>query len=573
MHLANPYTSPLLHLSDAPANPRVNIIFTTDIHGNYFPYDFRHGCKGKGSLQRVHAFVAQEVARLSDPMLLIDGGDLLQGNAAAYYMNFIAPQPQGHRVADMCNFIGYDVGVLGNHDVEMGREVVNRFIDACHFPILGANVILDRTGECALDPYALFTRAGKRIAIVGFVTPAIPHWVPQAVWEGWQFEDITVCAQRTIDHLRQTEKPDCIIGLFHSGMEDGIITPQYRENAVRHTIEHVEGFDLVLYGHDHCAHLEEVPDPTGRLIPCVNPGSEAHCVAQVAIEFPPESRPCVQARIRYIGKSGGAHAQAFNRHFKGDMEAIVAWSQQRLGTLLSPIDVSEAYFGSSAYIDFIQQLQLDISGADIAFSAPLFFSARIEAGDVSIADLFSIYRFEDKLYTLCLSGQEIKDYLEMSYALWTNQMSSPQDHLLLLSPMKSNPARLGFTNFIFNFDAAAGLHYEVDLREPPGNKLRILGLVDGRPFSSDAVYRVAMTAYRANGGGELLTKGAGIEKDDIPARIIACTRHDVRHYMMDYLRRSRRVNPKPAHNWRFIPEDWAQQAAVRDYDALFNRRP
>ena len=557
-------------MSDTSGIPRVNIIFTTDIHGNYFPYDFRHGCKGKGSLQRVHAFVAQEVGRLPGPTLLIDGGDLLQGSAAAYYLNFIAPHTEGHRVADFCNFIGYDVGVLGNHDIEMGREVLGRFIGSCHFPILGANVIDERTGKCALDPYIILSRGGKRIAVVGFVTPAIPHWMPQSVWEGWRFEDITDCARRIIAHLRQTEQPDCIVGVFHSGMDEGIITPDYRENAVRHTIECVEGFDLVLYGHDHCAHCEEVTDPTGRSVLCVNPGSEAHCVAEVTILFPPEGHPQPQARVCYIGKVGGAHARAFSRHFKRDQDAVVAWSQQRIGTLLSPIDASESYFGSSAYIDFIQQLQLDISGADIAFSAPLFFTARIEAGDISIGDLFNIYRFEDKLYTLRLSGQEVKDYLEMSYALWTNQMHSPQDHLLLLSPMKNNPARLGFTNFIFNFDAAAGLLYEVDLREPPGRKVRIQGLADGRPFRLDASYLVAMTAYRANGGGELLTKGAGIPKDDIPDRMVACTCHDVRHYMMDHLQHSQRVDPQPAHNWRFVPDDWALPAAARDYDALFN---
>ena len=53
---------------------KVNIIFTTDIHGNYFPYDFRHDQWGKGSLQRVHGFVAQQVRRHTGSTILIDGG-------------------------------------------------------------------------------------------------------------------------------------------------------------------------------------------------------------------------------------------------------------------------------------------------------------------------------------------------------------------------------------------------------------------------------------------------------------------------------------------------------------------
>lgn len=557
-------------MSSQQGQRQVNILFTTDVHGNYFPFPFRHGCKGKGSLQRVHAFVAREVGRLQGATILVDGGDLLQGGAAAYYLNFIASQRKGHRVADYCNFIGYDVGVLGNHDIEMGHEVVARFIRSCHFPILGANVIDERTGDCALDPYVIIHRGGVRVAFVGFVTPAIPHWVPKALWEGLRFEDITECARRTIAGLRHSEQPDCVVALMHSGMDEGIITPQYRENAVRQTVEQVEGIDLVLYGHDHCPHIEEVTSPSGRNILCINPGSEAYNLAKVNVEISADGSVSTRGCNCYIGRIGGAHAQAFNRHFRSDYNTILAWSKQRVGTILSPLDVSQAYFGPSAYIDFIQRLQLDISGADIAFSAPLFFNAQIAAGDVSMGDLFNIYRFEDRLYTLLLSGQEIKDYLEMSYAQWTNTMSSPDDHLLLLSPLKNNPSRLGFANFNFNFDAAAGLRYEVDVTRPPGHKLCIHSLTSGQPFRTDATYRVAMTAYRANGGGELLTRGASIAKEDIPGRILCCSLHDMRHYIMEYLRQNQSVTPEPLNNWRFIPDEWATAAAARDRDILFN---
>ena len=61
----------------------LKIIFTTDVHGNYFPYDFRRERWGKGSLQRVHAFVAQAVKDSQGNVLLIDGGDMLQGEPTA----------------------------------------------------------------------------------------------------------------------------------------------------------------------------------------------------------------------------------------------------------------------------------------------------------------------------------------------------------------------------------------------------------------------------------------------------------------------------------------------------------
>ena len=560
---------------------KVNIIFTTDVHGNFFPYDFRRSTWGKGSLQRVHAFVSQEVSRLPGSTILIDGGDLLQGSPAAYFLNaqsLSQPEHRMHRVADMCNYIGYDAGILGNHDIEMGVEVVKRFVKGCHFPILGANVIDDSTGECALTPYVLFQRGDALIALVGFITPAIPHWVPEQAWKGFHFDDITASARKWLAYLKQKVKPDYLVGLFHSGLEDGIVTPSYRENAVRITVEQVDGFDLVLYGHDHCPHMEEVEAPSGKEVICVNPGSEAHSVAEITITFHPDSQGRIihhntDARLCYIGRIANQHGQAFGKHFRRDFEDIRRWSSQKVGELQAPLDISDAFFGPSAYIDFIQQLQLQISGADISFSAPLFFSAHIPPGDLHISDLFNIYRFEDKLYTLRLSGQEIKDYLEMSYSLWTTHMQSPDDHLLLLSPMKSNPSRMGFTNFIFNFDAASGINYEVDVTQPEGHKLLIHSFSDGRPFRLDENYLVAMTAYRANGGGELLTKGARIAKEDIPQRIVSTTPHDVRHYLMQYVKEQGQVDPRPLGNWHFIPTEWTHAAAARDYDILFRHKP
>ena len=217
-----------------------------------------------------------------------------------------------------------------------------------------------------------------------------------------------------------------------------------------------------------------------------------------------------QCALNYIGTLHNQHAASFKRHFAYPFHEVKRFATQKIGVLLNRVDVTDAYFGSSAYIDLIQSLQLKVSGADISFSAPLFFNASIEAGDIKVSNLFDLYRFEDHLYTLHLTGEEIKHYLEMSYAAWTQQMHAPTDPMLLISPMKSNPERMGFKNFIFNFDSAAGFQYEVDVTKPEGEKVRIFTMDDGRPFRMEDTYTVAMTAYRANGGGELLTKGAGL---------------------------------------------------------------
>ncbi|MCM1312598.1 MAG: 5'-nucleotidase C-terminal domain-containing protein [Bacteroides sp.] len=555
---------------------KIKIIFTSDIHGNYFPYDFRHERWGKGSLQRVHAFVAQQCRHCSCSTILIDGGDILQGEPTAYYFNYVSPGKR-HKVADFCNFIGYDVGVIGNHDIETGHEVFNSFIRDCNYPILGANAISVHTGKPYFKPYTILYRSGVRIAVVGFITPAIPHWVPIRSWDGIEFENIKESACKWIKIIKETENPDFIIGLFHSGMDDGIVTPEYRENATRETVTSVDGFDLVLYGHDHASNMEEVESPSGKSVLCVNPGSFAYSVAEINLRFALGQDGHVihndmTCQLHYIGTLHNLHASEFRKHFNEDCKAVHRFASRKLGTFLSGVDISDAYFGSSAYIDLIHRLQLRISGADISFAAPLFFNASIEPGDVKVNNLFNMYRFEDCLYTLRMSGHEIKRYLEMSYACWTNQMTSADDNLLLIGPMKNNPERIGFKNFLFNFDSAAGIKYEVDVTQPEGEKVRIICMGNGTPFYEDREYTVAMTAYRANGGGELLTKGAGIAKEDIKDRIVSYTEKDIRHYLMQYIKEKETVTPKAINHWRFVPEDWVAKAAERERKLLFEKK-
>ncbi len=552
----------------------LKIIFTTDVHGNYFPYDFRHEKWGKGSLQRVHAFVAKECQENPGNTILVDGGDMLQGEPTAYFFNFITTSKR-HKVADICNYIGYDVAVIGNHDIEMGHDIFDKYVDQCNFPILGANVVREDTGEPYFEPYKVFYRQGLKIAIIGLITPAIPQWVPKDIWKGMRFEDMQQSADKWVKIVKEEEAPDFIIGLFHSGMDEGIVTDDYRENATRLTAEEVEGFDLILYGHDHANNMEEVVcKKNGKSVLCVNPGCYAYNVAVVDITFNIGKSGKVLSHdtsctLNYIGTLHNLFASDFKRHFNYSFREVKHFATEKIGTFLNRVDVTDAYFGSSAYIDLIQSLQLKISEADISFTAPLFFNASIEAGEIKVSNLFDLYRFEDHLYTLILTGQEIKDYLEMSYADWTNQMKSIDDNLLLIGPMKSNPDRMGFKNFIFNFDSAAGINYEVDVTKPTGCKIKIKSKTDGTPFRMNELYTVAMTAYRSNGGGELLTKGAGMTKEEIDSRIIGVSEHDIRYYLLQYIKELGTIDPQPLNHWKFTPEHWVQAAAERERELLF----
>ena len=214
---------------------------------------------------------------------------------------------------------------------------------------------------------------------------------------------------------------------------------------------------------------------------------------------------------------------------------------------------------------------MEIGKGESSVAAQLAFDARIGSGDVYVSDMFNLYKDENMLCTMSLTGKEIRGALEMSYALWTNQMRAPGDPLLLLRESSGAGAeeRTFFQHPSYNFDSAAGIIYTVDVTRLAGQKVTILSLADGTPFDENKTYKVAVNSYRGNGGGELLTKGAGISQDELKDRILFSTDKDLRYYLMRYIERRKVIIPESLEQWKFIPENWTKPAAARDYKRLF----
>ena len=198
------------------------------------------------------------------------------------------------------------------------------------------------------------------------------------------------------------------------------------------------------------------------------------------------------------------------------------------------------------------------------------FNTSIKAGPVHVSDMFNLYRYENLLVVLKMTGEEIRKHLELSYDLWVNTMKSPDDHIMLLNDgSMDDKQRFMFKNLAFNFDSAAGIDYEVDVTKPDGQKVHILRMSNGEPFDESKWYKVAMNSYRGNGGGELLTKGAGIPHSEIKNRILFQSERDQRYYLMKEIERAGKLNPQAHNNWKFVPTEWTEPAIARDRKLLF----
>lgn len=553
---------------------RLKIVETSDVHGNFYPYDFIRRQPASGSLARVQAFVRQERQRYGDNLILLDNGDILQGQPSAYYYNYM-DTVSPHLTAEMQNYMDYDAGTVGNHDIETGRAVFDRWAADCRFPVLGANVIDRSTGRPHFKPYVMLEREGVRIVILGMITPAIPMWLSENLWPGLSFEDMEATARRWMPVIREQEKPDLIIGLFHAGKKAVLMGGKYRDNASVEVACNVPGFDVVLAGHDHARACFQVANADGDSVWVVNPANNAVTVGDVEVTLTLQDGKVTGKRVESRLTDVGALEpdRDFMAHFSAQHDTIQAFVSKKIGRFTRSISTRPAYFGPSAFVDLIHRLQLEIGQAEISLAAPLSFDARIEEGDICVSDMFNLYKYENMLYTMSLSGKEIRGALEMSYALWTTQMQAPDDDLLLLREPsgqgKGAEERTFFRNPSYNFDSAAGILYTVDVTRPAGQKVTILSMADGTPFDENRMYRVAVNSYRGNGGGELLTRGAGIPQEKLKDRILFSTDKDLRYYLMQYIAQRKVITPESLEQWKFIPQNWVKPAAERDYRKLF----
>ena len=561
----------------------LKVIETSDVHGHFFPWDFMEGRPLRGTLTRANSYINRERQKYGNNLLLIDNGDILQGQPCVYWSNFVMPEDE-NLAARVINYMQYDAETVGNHDIEPGHKVYDKWIREVHCPLLGANIVKEecKNGEAnpqsiytGLQPYSVHVKDGVKICVIGMLTPAIPNWLNKSIWKGIEFEEMVGCARKWVKYIQENEKPDLIFGLFHSGKDGGIVTPDYEENATAAVAREVPGFDVIFFGHDHQVHNEWITDKEGKQVLIIDPSCWVKNVAEANIVLTIQDGKVVNKDIKgvIVNVEDEIIDEQMLAHFQKDIDAVKAYVGQKIGCFKSPIYTRDSFFGNSAFTDLIHNLQLQITNADISLTAPLAFNSTIKAGDVTMADMFKLYRFENLLFTLRMTGEEVRKHLEYSYDMWTNTMTSPDDHALRLNAdSKDDQQRTGFQYYTFNFDSACGIDYEVDLTKPDGEKVKILRMSNGEPFDEKKWYKVAMNSYRANGGGELLTQGAGIPKDSLEARVLFNTDRDQRHFLTEEIRKMGTLDPKPNNNWKFVPEAWAKPALERDRKLLFGNQ-
>lgn len=550
----------------------IKVLQTSDIHGNLFPENFITLSPYSGGMARISNMLRSYRDKYGDNIILLDNGDILQGQPSVFYYNYV-DTVSPHIAAQVMNYMGYDAGNVGNHDVETGRKALDRWAKDCKMPILGANILDKATGEPHFTPYVTFNRDGVKIAVLGMITPAIPAWLSEDVWSGLTFADMEETARKWIPIIKERENPDVIIGLFHAG-KSGSVLSGFKENPSLEIARNVPGFDIIMFGHDHLRENKTVTNINGDTVHVINPANTGQVISEVTIKATVDNAGNVTSKT-IEGTLADVNSYIpdtdFMATFTPQMHEVFDYVIQPIGFISEPLTSQDSYFGPSKLIDLIHELQPEYTGADVSFAAPIS-STYIKAGPIHMNDMFNLYKYENSLYTMELSGKEIQDYLDYSYSLWTDQMKDSTDHLMLFKKQFDNgeSMRAALVNPPYNFDSAAGIKYQVDVTKPAGEKVTIISMADGTPFDFEKIYKVALTSYRGNGGGHL-TKGVGIDSSKLTERIIAKSDKDLRSILADMIRQKQDIAPHTLDSWKFVPEDLARHAAKNDSILLLKK--
>src|SRR5262249_37447144 len=163
----------LLALQAPPAQARVDtahivVVATTDVHGRVMGWDYVRDAAAPGGLSRAATAIETLRSRYPGQVVLLDAGDLLQGNPfAVYYGRHDKRQPQP--IVDALNYLQYDAVTPGNHDFDFGVDFLRRAASQATFRYVSANV-MDDSGKALFAPAVVLQRGAVRIGITGFTT-------------------------------------------------------------------------------------------------------------------------------------------------------------------------------------------------------------------------------------------------------------------------------------------------------------------------------------------------------------------------------------------------------------------
>ncbi|MDO5037825.1 MAG: bifunctional metallophosphatase/5'-nucleotidase [Tissierellia bacterium] len=472
---------------------KLSIIETSDVHGHISVESFREkGKKEAFSLSRAKTYIEKLRHKAQGPLIYIDNGDSIQGSPLA---NFYAKNQNPAPLMAAYKDLGLDAWVLGNHDFNYGRDYLKKAISYLEGRVLSAN-IKDERGDLGIRPYLVKDYPGLRLGILGLTTQYIPHWEQEDHIQGLAFTSALEAAKKYVPILREEEGCDLVILSYHGGFERDLEGGQALEkltgeNEGYQLLKSGLDFDVLLTGHQHGLH-SGVYDGKALL----QPGYRAEHLGQVDLDFDPKTKKIRVLQVGLVDLASSFPDPDLEEAFGPPMDQVQVLLDQESGLIDPPARIDSvigAQVHGHPYIDLINQIQMDLTGAEVAATAIYKKDAPGLDRQVTLRAIMDNYPHNNTLTRIKIKGRDLKALLE-----------SNANYFILdgEGDLQVNPDYLYPKNTIFNYDIYSGIDYTYDYSQPKGSRLQEV-LYRGHPLQDEEDLVFATNSYRAKGGGDV----------------------------------------------------------------------
>ena len=525
----------------------LTILGTSDMHGNIWGFSYEDSSETTNNgMARLYTYIQQ--VRTEDPnTILIDAGDDIQGTIMTDDLYNKTPE-EPHPIITAMNYMGYDAMTLGNHEFNWGIPTMQTILSQAEFPVLAANVT-DAAGELVTGAgWTIVERDGIRVAIIGVVTPDVPIWdggkegIDDAVYEA-----ANVAVGQAIDEIG--DQADVIVVSAHMGMYAEFDEEGGSDSAQKILDDNPE-IDVLQVAHNHVTVNEKQGD---TVIGGVRNGGRE--IARFDLTLDAENN-VVDSAVTIVDMEGVEPSQEI-RDIPLVAEAhqktidYIAGGTDESGEPLPPLGSTTAKFQpeneirgipagrvmDTAVMDLINKIQLENSGADVSAAALFKDTSDLPEGDINYGNIFDIYKFDNTLYRVPVTGAELKAYMEWSAECY-------------------NQWKEGDINISFDpeypdylYDMFAGVEYEIDLSKPKGERIQNV-MFQGEPLQDDQVLTLAVNNYRYSSALKAQGLISGTKEWE--------SSNSIRDMIVAYFAEHSPVAPEVDNNWKIVGVDLSE---------------
>jgi len=542
-----------------PDTAHIVIVASTDVHGRVFGWDYVRDAAAPGGLSRAATALETLRARYPGNLVVVDAGDLLQGNPfATFFGRYDKRQPQP--IVNAMNAVQYDVATPGNHDFDFGVDFLRRVATEATYRYVSGNIV-DDSGPAFFPPTVLLPRGAVKVGITGFTTPGVMLWDRAQLAGRARVRRIAEAAPAALAGLERLGA-DIKIVLIHSGFGESTYdtTGVGPENDAAALAAVTPKPDVVIVGHTH----REIRDTVINGVHFVQPKNWVQSIAVVHVSLARDSTTrryrVTAVRSELIPLANVAESPRFTQRLRAAHEAARLWAGTPVGSATPGFDARYARAQDTPLLDFINEVQRRRAGAQLSATAAFDIQPGLPEGDIRQRDVVGIYPYENTLRAVKISGQQLREYLEHSARYFRTY--EPGQPVI-------NDSVAGY-----NYDVVSGVAYNIDLSRPAGQRIRGLAF-NGKIVQPTDSFTLAGNSYRQAGDGGYTMLAA--------ARVVYDKGEDIRELLVDeirrvhtiqatvYLRPSWAIIPDPARaaaRAAFAPQQAAATITVKDSTLL-----